>query len=231
MPAWVSTVDGLHLRRRRKVDTVPEMLLRRALHAQGARFRLHRRLAPGCTAPRAYLMAQTTPPSGRPASGEQGAAAARRRHPLTRLSRYAGGPPRSRMIERQDDPALHAAADSASAASRAAVAGGSGGDVLRAEHCPFSLAKTKSMPAKVGLPQVVPRLVYAVRLEDLGRSWVEGNDPESSSGLGRAEDHGRSRRQVVEQPSGPGHRDRGLCPGDRDFGFLPVRPRGLSGGR
>jgi len=34
---------------RRKTDTVPELRLRRALHAQGARFRLHVRLARGCT--------------------------------------------------------------------------------------------------------------------------------------------------------------------------------------
>jgi DNA mismatch endonuclease (patch repair protein) len=47
--SWVSTAEGRHLNRRRKKDTVPEMLLRRALHATGARFRLHRRLAPSCT--------------------------------------------------------------------------------------------------------------------------------------------------------------------------------------
>jgi DNA mismatch endonuclease, patch repair protein len=46
---WTSTADGAHLRGRRKTDTEPELLLRRALHAAGARFRLHRRLAPGCT--------------------------------------------------------------------------------------------------------------------------------------------------------------------------------------
>jgi DNA mismatch endonuclease (patch repair protein) len=49
MAAWVSTAEGKHLRRRRKTDTEPEILLRRALHAKGARFRLHCRLAPGCT--------------------------------------------------------------------------------------------------------------------------------------------------------------------------------------
>lgn len=49
MNTWVSTKDGRHLRQRRKVDTAPEMLLRKALHAAGARFRLHRRLATGCT--------------------------------------------------------------------------------------------------------------------------------------------------------------------------------------
>ena len=37
------------MRGRKKVSTEPEVLLRRALHAHGARFRLHRRIAPGCT--------------------------------------------------------------------------------------------------------------------------------------------------------------------------------------
>jgi DNA mismatch endonuclease (patch repair protein) len=32
-----------------ETGTQPELVLRRALHACGARFRLHRRLAPGCT--------------------------------------------------------------------------------------------------------------------------------------------------------------------------------------
>lgn len=49
MTGWVSTTEGSHLRHRRKVNTEPELLLRKALHAAGARFRLHRRLAPGCT--------------------------------------------------------------------------------------------------------------------------------------------------------------------------------------
>lgn len=49
MSDWVSTRQGQHLRRRRKIHTEPELLLRRALHAAGARFRLHRRLAHGCT--------------------------------------------------------------------------------------------------------------------------------------------------------------------------------------
>lgn len=49
MAAWVSTRSGQHLRGRRKTDTEPEILLRKALHALGARFRLHRTLAPGCT--------------------------------------------------------------------------------------------------------------------------------------------------------------------------------------
>jgi DNA mismatch endonuclease (patch repair protein) len=46
---WSSTAAGKHLSGRRKTDTVPEILLRKALHAAGARFRLHRRLAKGCT--------------------------------------------------------------------------------------------------------------------------------------------------------------------------------------
>ena len=45
----MSTRAGAHLSGRRKTDTLPEVLLRKALHAQGARFRLHRRLAPACT--------------------------------------------------------------------------------------------------------------------------------------------------------------------------------------
>src|SRR5262245_61505740 len=49
MAGWVSTGAGRHLRARRKTDTVPEVLLRRALHALGGRFRLHRQLEPGCT--------------------------------------------------------------------------------------------------------------------------------------------------------------------------------------
>jgi DNA mismatch endonuclease, patch repair protein len=47
--AWVSTSNSAHLRGRRKVDTAPEIMLRQALHRLGARFRLHRTLAPGCT--------------------------------------------------------------------------------------------------------------------------------------------------------------------------------------
>lgn len=46
---WVSSGTGRHLRGRRRTDTHPELLLRRALHALGARFRLHRRIARGCT--------------------------------------------------------------------------------------------------------------------------------------------------------------------------------------
>ncbi|BCB86240.1 very short patch repair endonuclease [Phytohabitans suffuscus] len=49
MAAWVTTTISKHLHGRRKEHTEPELLLRRALHASGARFRLHRRLAPGCT--------------------------------------------------------------------------------------------------------------------------------------------------------------------------------------
>lgn len=47
--SWVSTVRGGHLSGRKKEDTVPEVLLRKSLHAAGARFRLHRQLAKGCT--------------------------------------------------------------------------------------------------------------------------------------------------------------------------------------
>ncbi len=46
---WKATAAGRHLRGRRKTDTEPELLLRRALHATGTRFRLHRRIAHGCT--------------------------------------------------------------------------------------------------------------------------------------------------------------------------------------
>ena len=46
---WISTSSGRHLSGRRKENTTPEVVLRRALHARGARFRLHRRLAKGCT--------------------------------------------------------------------------------------------------------------------------------------------------------------------------------------
>lgn len=47
--AWVSTEAGQHLRGRQRVNTGPEVALRRALHALGARFRLHRAISPGCT--------------------------------------------------------------------------------------------------------------------------------------------------------------------------------------
>ena len=46
---WVSTPAGRHLAGRRSKDTEPELKLRRALHARGARYRLHRQLAKGCT--------------------------------------------------------------------------------------------------------------------------------------------------------------------------------------
>lgn len=46
--AWTSTPRGRHLSGRRNEDTAPELALRRALHAAGARFRLHRTLAKGC---------------------------------------------------------------------------------------------------------------------------------------------------------------------------------------
>ncbi len=46
---WVSTYNGRHLAGRRKVHTSPEVELRRAIHAAGARFRLHRQVAKGCT--------------------------------------------------------------------------------------------------------------------------------------------------------------------------------------
>lgn len=46
---WVSTEAGRHLRARKRRDTGPEVVLRQALHAIGARFRVQRRLARGCT--------------------------------------------------------------------------------------------------------------------------------------------------------------------------------------
>ena len=46
---WTSTRQGAHLAGRKKNDKVPEVLLRQALHRAGARFRLHPRLAKGCT--------------------------------------------------------------------------------------------------------------------------------------------------------------------------------------
>ena len=46
---WVSTSAGRHLAGRKKTDTAPELALRKALFAEGARFRLHRNLAKGCT--------------------------------------------------------------------------------------------------------------------------------------------------------------------------------------
>lgn len=46
---WVSTKRGSHLAGRRKVNTSPEVELRRAIHAAGGRFRLHPPIAKGCT--------------------------------------------------------------------------------------------------------------------------------------------------------------------------------------
>ena len=46
---WVSTRAGSHLAGRRKESTAPEVLLRKAVHAAGGRFRLHPRIAKGCT--------------------------------------------------------------------------------------------------------------------------------------------------------------------------------------
>lgn len=46
---WVGTHEGRHLAKRRKVNTQPEVRLRKALHAAGVRFRLQRQLAKGCT--------------------------------------------------------------------------------------------------------------------------------------------------------------------------------------
>ncbi len=45
----MTTEAGRHLAGRVKEHTAPEVALRRALHAAGARFRLHPRLAKGCT--------------------------------------------------------------------------------------------------------------------------------------------------------------------------------------
>jgi len=46
---WKSTEEGAHLRGRRTRDTAPEVALRRAVHALGLRFRLHRTVARRCT--------------------------------------------------------------------------------------------------------------------------------------------------------------------------------------
>jgi len=45
---WVATPSSRSLSGRRGRDTAPEMALRRALHARGARFSTHRQLAKGC---------------------------------------------------------------------------------------------------------------------------------------------------------------------------------------
>lgn len=47
--AWRSTEKGAHLRGRRTRNTHPEVQLRRAVHALGLRFRIHRRLVARCT--------------------------------------------------------------------------------------------------------------------------------------------------------------------------------------
>lgn len=47
--SWVKTERSAALSGRRSRDTEPEVILRRALHAAGVRFRLHRRIAKGCT--------------------------------------------------------------------------------------------------------------------------------------------------------------------------------------
>ncbi|WP_396126285.1 very short patch repair endonuclease [Cellulomonas sp. NS3] len=46
---WTSTAAGAHLAGRVKTSTKPEVVLRRALHAAGDRFRLHPQVARGCT--------------------------------------------------------------------------------------------------------------------------------------------------------------------------------------
>ena len=46
---WVSTERGSHLRGRVTRNTKPEVSLRKAVHALGLRFRLHRTVAPRCT--------------------------------------------------------------------------------------------------------------------------------------------------------------------------------------
>lgn len=45
----MSTSKGRHLSRRKKVNTSPEIALRKAVHAAGGRFRLHPQIAKGCT--------------------------------------------------------------------------------------------------------------------------------------------------------------------------------------
>lgn len=47
---WIATPNSGHLRGRKTKDTEPEVHLRKALHARGLRFRLHRQLWKGCTA-------------------------------------------------------------------------------------------------------------------------------------------------------------------------------------
>ena len=45
-PGWYSTEYSARLSGRRRKDTAPELVLRRALHALGGRYRLQRRVAP-----------------------------------------------------------------------------------------------------------------------------------------------------------------------------------------
>lgn len=47
---WVKTARSGQMSGRKSKDTSPEILLRQALHRAGARFRLHRRIAKGCSA-------------------------------------------------------------------------------------------------------------------------------------------------------------------------------------
>ncbi|MDC2958535.1 very short patch repair endonuclease [Streptomyces gilvifuscus] len=49
-PSWVKTQEGQHLKGRRSRDTKPEIRLRHAVHRLGLRYRLHRQVAPRCTA-------------------------------------------------------------------------------------------------------------------------------------------------------------------------------------
>ncbi len=46
---WTNTTAGRHLAGRVKTSTKPEVALRKALHAASFRFRLHPRIAKGCT--------------------------------------------------------------------------------------------------------------------------------------------------------------------------------------
>jgi len=46
---WVSTAHGSHLSGRPNFNTTPEVVLRQAVHAAGGRFRLHPKIAKGCT--------------------------------------------------------------------------------------------------------------------------------------------------------------------------------------
>ncbi|SRR6266496_482828 len=49
MAKWAITSHSKSLRGRRTSNTLPEIMLRQALHALGAGFRLHRTLVPGCS--------------------------------------------------------------------------------------------------------------------------------------------------------------------------------------